>query len=400
MKILQLCYKPPVPPVDGGTLAMYSVAQGLLAAGHSLKILSLCSDKHPLLTDRIEPLFLQQTALETSFVDLSVHPLDAAVALLCGESYNVRRFDNPQFHKLIERTLADSDFDIIHVESIFLTPYLTTIRKHSAAPVILRAHNVEHRIWQQLASECRNPFKRWYLKKLALALRIYELEHINDFNGIVCITEDDAQAFRNEHCRRPITAIPFGIDVKPLHDAKADPFALFHIAAMDWQPNIDAVSWFLDSIWPLAKKEIPQLKLYLAGRKMPDSLKKLSSDSVNIVGEVPDAARFMADKQINIVPLKSASGLRIKIIEAMAHGKTVIATTTAAKGIDYTDGNNILIADTPAQFIKQIKLCTDNPQFAHQIGLNAHQFAQNHYSIDAVTSKLTDFYNIITKKTL
>ena len=107
MKILQLCYKPPVPPVDGGTLAMYSVAQGLLAAGHSLKILSLCSDKHPLLTDRIEPLFLQQTALETSFVDLSVHPLDAAVALLCGESYNVRRFDNPQFHKLIERTLDE-----------------------------------------------------------------------------------------------------------------------------------------------------------------------------------------------------------------------------------------------------------------------------------------------------
>ena len=393
MRILQLCYKPPVPPVDGGTMAMNSITQGLLNAGHSVRVLSLSSEKHPLRNDDIDPLYLKRTELRCVQVDLSIHPVSAAVALLCGESYNIKRFDTPEFHSLIRQTLESEVFDIIHVESIFLTPYLSTIRQYSKAPVVLRAHNVEHRIWQQIVKNTKRSLKRWYLKKLALALRVYELEHINDYDGIVCITRDDADIFKQEGCRRPITDIPFGININPLDDSQGDPYTLFHIGAMDWKPNVEAIRWFIDEVWPRAKKEMPQLRLHLAGRKMPEELMNLQLEGVTVEGEVPSATRFMVDKQINIVPLRAGSGLRIKIVEAMSLGKTVIATSTAASGIKYTDGEDILIANTPDQFVDQIRQCVNNSNLCHRIGRNAYQLACDNYSIENVTTKLTDFYN-------
>ena len=402
MKILQICYKPPFPPVDGGTLAMNSITKGLLSAGHSVKILSLSSNKHPLLADKADPAFLQKTRFESVQIDLSIHPLDAALSLLCGESYNIKRFDNANFHSLIAITLKEETFDIIHVESLFLTPYLTTIRRNSNAPVVLRAHNVEYRIWQQMALRLRPSAKRWYIKKLAFALRLYELQHINDYDGIVCITDNDADTYISEGCRRPIVAIPFGISITattPTNTASNIP-SLYHLGAMDWQPNVDAIEWFLSEVWPQLKKQVPQLQFFLAGRKMPQRFLDLHIDGVTVLGEVPDATEFIRSKQINIVPLHTGSGLRIKIIEAMALGKAVVATTTAVQGIHCNDGKELLIADTAQQFVEQIKRCIDNPDLCNTIGNNAYRFACQNYSIDSTTAKLVDFYNIIIEKTL
>ena len=216
MKVLQLCYKPPRPPVDGGTLAMNSITEGLLENGQEVTVLTVESDKHPIRRESLEEKYLQSTHFESVYIDLSIHPLDAAVALLCGESYNVKRFYSKHFASKLAEILKKNSFDIIHIESIFLAPYVPTIRQHSNARIVLRAHNVEHRIWRQMAESTRNPLKRWYLKKLALALRQYELEHINDFDGIACISAADVETFRRQGCHKPLIDIPFGIDIKTI----------------------------------------------------------------------------------------------------------------------------------------------------------------------------------------
>ena len=395
MKILQLCYKPPYPPVDGGTLAMNSITQGLLDAGHEVWVLSVWSDKHPADKVTSEVAYRQQTHFESVYINLSVNPIDAAVALLCGESYNVKRFVSNDFDKKLTEILDHEDFDIVHVESIFLAPYVDTIRKHSNARIVLRAHNIEHRIWRQMALSTRKPLKRWYLKKLALALRQYELQHIGDFDGIDCISADDANSFRQLGCRRPMTAIPFGIDLKPIPTSEPEPNTLYHIGSMDWMPNQEGIRWLLNDIWPLLHSQLPQLHLYLAGRKMPDDLMTLQREGVCVVGEVPDAAEFIASKQINIVPLLSGSGIRIKIIESMAMGKTVITTTVGAAGIDCTNGINILIADTPQQFADQLKRCVADPDLCRTIGCNARKLISEKYDNQILTKRLIDFYNKI-----
>lgn len=393
MKVLQLCNKPPYPPVDGGTMAMDSITEGLLYQGCEVKVLTVETDKHPVRRERIPDDYLQQTGLESVFIDLGVKPLPAAGAMLCGESYHVKRYVSEAFAAKLREILEKERFDIVHVESIFLTPYVPLIRKHSDAKVILRAHNVEHLIWKRVAQSCQNPLKRWYLKHLSLTLRAYELEHLNDYDGVVCITKNDAEVFRQAGCRKPIASIPFGIDTGEVPSVDVEPNSLFHIGAMDWLPNQESIRWLLEEVWPVVHREVPQAKLYLAGRKMPAQWMHANIEGVTVIGEVPDAMYFIGSKKINVVPLLSGSGIRVKIIEAMSIGKTVITTTVGAQGIDYTDGENILIADTPEQFAQQIKRCLDDDVFCSNIGKAAARLVAEQYNKQTLAKQLIDFYN-------
>lgn len=393
MKILQLCNKPPYPPVDGGTMAMNSITQGLLSRGCEVKVLTVKTDKHPVCENRIPDDYREKTALEAVYVDLSVKPLPALLAMLCGESYHVKRYESQEFAAKLREILTAEAFDVVHVESIFLTPYVPLIRKYSKAKVILRAHNVEHLIWRRVAQSCGNPLKRWYLKHLSLTLRAYELEHVGDYDGIVCITQNDADHFRQNGCRKPLTVIPFGVEPEEIPQVEAEPDSLFHIGAMDWLPNQESIRWLLEEVWPVVHREVPRAKLYLAGRKMPDRWMKADIEGVSVVGEVPDAMYFIGSKKINVVPLLSGSGIRVKIIEAMSVGKTVVTTTVGAQGINYTDGENLLIANTPDEFARQIKRCLDDDDFCRRVGQAAEKLIAEQYNEGKLADKLLDFYN-------
>ena len=399
MKVLQLCLKPPYPPVDGGTMAMNSVTQGLLAAGCEVKVLSVCSDKHPVKEQQMGERYTEQTRFEAVHLDLRVKPLAAAAALLCGESYHVKRFESEAFAARLREILQAETYDVVHMESIFLTPYVPVIRRYSQAKIVLRAHNVEHQIWRKVAQCTRNPFKRWYLKQLSLTLGAYEREHANGFDGVVCISPNDAEFFKQAGCRKKITTIPFGIDVPELvENVSAEPNTLFHIGSMDWMPNQEGIRWFLDKVWPIVHQQVPQARLYLAGRKMPADLMEAQIEGVTVVGEVPDSMYFISSKQINVVPLLSGSGIRVKIIEAMSVGKTVISTTVGAAGINYTDGKDLLIADTPEAFAQQIARCLNDEEFCQQVGRNAFDLIAHEYDNRRLTQRLTDFYTTLLGK--
>lgn len=393
MKVLQLCNKPPYPSVDGGTMAMDSITSGLLCEGCEVKVLTVETDKHPVRRELIPAEYLEQTGLESVYIDLRVKPLPAIFAMLCGESYHVKRYVSEAFAAKLRGILEKETFDIVHVESIFLTPYVPLIRKYSDAKIILRAHNVEHLIWRQVAQSCTNSLKRWYLKHLSLTLRAYELEHMNDYDGVVCITKNDAEVFRQAGCRKPVVSIPFGIDPGEVPSVEVEPDSLFHIGAMDWLPNQESIRWLLEEVWPVVHREVPQAKLYLAGRKMPARWMNATTEGVSVIGEVPDAMYFIGSKKINVVPLLSGSGIRVKIIEAMSIGKTVITTTVGAQGIDYTDGENILIADTPEQFARQIKRCLDDDAFCSRVGEAAAQLVADQYDRKKLAEELIEFYN-------
>lgn len=398
MKVLQLCNKPPYPSVDGGTLAMNSITQGLLEAGCEVRVLSLCSDKHPVLESRMTEEYRRATRFEAVHIDLGIHPLDAGVALLCGESYHVKRFVSKEFARRLAQVLDEEQFDVVHVESVFMTPYLPVVREHSQAKVILRAHNVEHMIWRRVAQSERNPLKRWYLKHLSLTLSAYEREHLNDYDGVVSITANDAQLMREMGCRKPMVSIPFGVSPETEMQVEEEPNSLFHIGSMDWMPNLEGVRWFLDQVWPSVHKRMPQLTLYLAGRKMPNDLMRLEMEGVRVLGEVPDAMYFIASKQINVVPLLSGSGIRVKIIEAMSAGKVVVTTSIGAAGIGCTDGKDVLIADTPQQFVEQLERCVTNPEFCRQLGANALRLIAQQYGVEQLTQQLLTFYDQILNR--
>ncbi|MFM7311498.1 MAG: glycosyltransferase, partial [Flavobacteriales bacterium] len=326
---------------------MNNVSQGLLQAGHKVKILTIFTQKHDFTPELLPEDYVEKTGIEGVYIDTRINAVDAFSAFLTSDSYNISRFFSTDFDIRLTKWLKREAFDIIHLESLFMAPYIGTIKRYSSAPIVLRTHNLEYVIWEKIALGTSNPLKRMYLKYLASKLRNYEVGALNQVSGIAAISEEDRHRFLNVGVKKKIKTIPFGVEMNRYRPGSIDDaeFALFHLGAMDWGPNLEGISWFLNSIWPRIHGAFPQLKLHLAGRNMPKEIMGKKYPQVIIDGDIQDAMSYMNSKKIMVVPLLSAGGVRIKIIEGLALGRVVISTTLGSEGLDCEDGQQILLAD-------------------------------------------------------
>jgi glycosyltransferase involved in cell wall biosynthesis len=339
MRILQLCNKPPYPPIDGGSKAMHNLTRGLLAAGHEVKVLCISTPKNTLDLDAIPVDYKDRTRIEGVFVDTSVNIVDAFTDLLTADNYNISRFFSPDVDIRLIRLLTEETFDIIQLESLFMTPYIPTVRRYSIAPIVLRSHNLEHVIQDRIATGEKNFLKRPYRKFLAKQLHDYEMSILDRVDGIAAISPSDAEHFMVHGTRTPISTIPFAVEpTEYLPEVKRNtgPTVFFHLGSMDWLPNEEGIRWLLDHVWPKVLKKRPNAQLQLAGNKMPEDLLKREDHGVVIRGRVKNALKYMRARHVMVVPLFSAGGMRVKIIEGMALGKAVISTPIGAEGIDHT----------------------------------------------------------------
>ncbi|HQV37569.1 MAG: glycosyltransferase [Flavobacteriales bacterium] len=398
MRILQLCNKPPYPPLDGGSKAMHNITQGLLDAGHQVKVLCISTAKHPLKVASIPDEYRERTRIEGVFVDTSLNVVDAFTDLVTADNYNISRFFSPDMDIRLIQLLSQEEFDIIHLESLFVTPYIPTLRRYSKARIVLRSHNLEHVIQERIAKGERNILKKPYRKFLARQLKEYEREVLKQVDGVAAITDADAQHMREHGCETPIITVPFGIDPGD-YEAPMPPGRpiFFHLGSMDWMPNEEGIRWLLRTVWPRVIKKHPEAKLHLAGNRMPKDMIRARLPGTTVVGRVPDANRYIAQRHVMLVPLFSAGGMRVKIIEGMAMGKCIISTTIGAEGIDHTPGKNILIADTAAAFTDQIDKVLAEPQLADAIGKEAWKLVRARHTNSDIIKELVAFYASLAK---
>ena len=401
MRILQLCNKPPYPPIDGGSKAMLTLSKGLLGAGHSVKVLCISTPKQPLELQAVPAELMEQTRMEGVFVDTSLNIVDAFTDLITADNYNISRFFSPDMDIRLIRLLTEETFDIVQLESLFMTPYIPTLRRYSKARIVLRSHNLEHVIQQRIAIGERNFLKRPYRQFLAKQLERYEMEVLDRVDGVAAISPADAEHFLGHGSSTPIVPIPFGVDLKdypvPEEKAVATP-VFFHLGSMDWQPNEEGIRWLLNSVWPRVIKKRPQARLDLAGNKMPKDLIDLDIPGVMIQGRVRDAVAYMQKRQVMLVPLFSAGGMRVKIIEGMAMGRTIISTPIGAEGINYTDGKDVLLARTATEFVERILGLIDRPESVRAIGLAAHALVRDQYAEESIARDLIAFYQRLLGK--
>ncbi len=399
MKILQLCYKPPFPVVDGGSMGMHTLTMGLLNNEHKVKVLAFNTFKHPVKISELPKEYIEKTQFETIFVNLKLNVFSALCSFIKNESYHVKRFYCQEMEERLDSLLKEEEFDVIQLESIFLSHYISVIRKNSKAKIVLRAPNIEHLIWEKTAQSTKNPLKKIYLNQLAYSLKKYELEMVNNYDGVYPVTKVDANYFIENGCKVPCKNVPVGIETPDFIDKDIEEKdSLFHIGSMNWIPNQQAIEWFLDNVWDMVHEKLPNIKAYFAGRAMPQWLLNLNREGVVIYGEVPDSARFICSKEIMIVPLLSGSGIRIKILEAMSLRKCIIATSQAAEGILYENNVNIVIANTPEEFAESIYKCVTDKEFSHNIAQNAEKLISEKYNINAIARELVDLYGQLEVK--
>jgi polysaccharide biosynthesis protein PslH len=391
MRILQLCNKPPYPAVDGGTIAMHAITQGLLDAGHSVKVLAIETAKHPFKKDKAPAEYLEQTQAEAVFLDTAIKPLALLGSFINGGLYIISRFTSAAFTERLTAILKENTFDAIILESLFVAPYINTIRQHSKAKIILRAHNVEHLIWQRMLDNEGNVLKLIYLKKMVAQLKAYEVNAFAKVDGIAAISSIDAGVI-SKLCPQAKTAtINLSTNYIPLANVAVEANTVFHLGSMDWQPNLEGIEWFISNVWPLVITKNKSVKLHLAGRNMPAGLLAKTGNSIIVEGAVESPAHYMAARQVMVVPLFSGSGVRVKIIEGMALGKAIVATPVAIEGIDVTNAQNILIADTAQAFANAILTLLESQDKINTMGQNAAHFIDEHYRSGVIIKKLEDF---------
>jgi glycosyltransferase involved in cell wall biosynthesis len=377
-------------------MAMNSIITGLLDAGHQVKILAVNNEKYKVSEADIPEDYKRKTGIELIDVDLRVRPLKAFVNLFTNKSYHVERFISKEFKARLAEVLEKEHFDVVQLEMLYMMPYVETIREHSKAMIVLRAHNVEHKIWERIAKETRFFAKRWYINHLASTLKNYELSALETVDGIAAITRKDAAYFR-KYCSKPIIDIPYGVypeEFTPKSEIEGRP-KFYHIGSMNWMPNEEGIRWFIEEVLPKTVEKVPDFVYHLAGRNMPEWLTALKNPHVEVIGEVPDAKAFVAENDVAIVPLLAGSGIRIKIIESMAMGKTVITTRVGAEGILYDEEVNIIIAENIAKLVEAIRSLNENPQTAVRIGQAARKLVEETYDNRKIIARLLMFYEQI-----
>lgn len=403
MKILQLCKKFPYPLKDGESIAVTYLAKAFAELGNEVTLLSMNTSKHWFDTANLPHDFDHYSAVHTVFVNNHIRPAPALANLFTDKSYHIERFDDPAFAAKLTVLLQKERFDVVQLESVYLAPYIPVIRQHSNAKIALRAHNVEHEIWERVGANS-HPLKKWYLQKITPRLKEYEVARLNDYDLVIGISERDLVQFRRLGLRKPSTVTPIGLDCRdyqPDESSFQRPLSLSFIGSLDWMPNLEGLKWFLEKVWmPVLAPAFPKLTFHIAGRTAPEWLRRLQVPGVHFHGEVQSAPDFINQHSIMVVPLLSGGGMRAKILEGMAVGKVVLSTTLGMEGISAKDRKECLLADTPEEFRAAIRLCYDMDAELVKMGRRAQAFCAEHYDNLEVAKRLTETYRTLLRPKL
>jgi glycosyltransferase involved in cell wall biosynthesis len=381
MRILQLCKKFPFPLKDGESIAVTHLSKALHQMGCDLTLLSMNTHKHHYDIANLPSDYSYFTEIHSVNVDTSINGWDAFINLVKGQSYHVARFISEDFNDKLIEILTKEKFDVIQLETLYLAPYIETIQKYSTAIISLRAHNIEHEIWERIIEHHPNNWRKWYLKHLTKQLKKYEVEQFEKYDLLIAFTDRDLGKFRKLGYHNGAITSPIGIELKQYqpHLQPNTSLSITFIGALDWMPNSEALNWFLTKVWKMVNAHHPEFELHVAGRNCPDHIKNLKIPKVIIHGEVEDSNRFISSHPVMVVPLLSGSGMRVKILEGMALGKVIITTSLGLEGIPATHKENILIADTPEQFLECLEYIHFNPDEITRLGHNAVNFVSDRY---------------------
>jgi glycosyltransferase involved in cell wall biosynthesis len=391
--VLIVCNRVPFPLKDGGALAMYAQIKGWHDLGKAVHVVCMNTSRHRVVEASLPALFQQISSFKMLDIDTDIKVINVLRNLLFSRKpEHAERFYNLRFEQVLIEQVQSVQPDIIQLESIYLDSYIPALRQHSKAKLIQRLHNIESEVWYRLAKETKYLLKRWYLFNLAKRIAQFEQDAWQHCDALLPISEADTHKIMTSGIQKALCTIPYGIELKEQANTTWPAMTkAYHIGAMDWQPNIDAMEWMCTEIITEVCKVIPDFCFYFAGRNMPQQFFSQQSKHIVCAGEVPNAAAFIADKAILVVPLRSGSGIRVKTLEAMAAQKLVISTQIGMQGIAAQNGIHFIQADSSQAFVAAILWAQQNPEVAYQIACNGASLVRSQYQQKILMEKEQHF---------
>lgn len=400
MKILMVTGSLPYPPHQGGALRVYGLIRGLHKARHIITLMSF----HDGETADAEASPLKKYCHQIVTVPPPRRTMTERLRdlILTRQADIARRLYSPAFRDQLFALLDAAPYDLVQFEGIEAACYLPEVRaKYPALKLCYDAFNAEAALQRVIYEVDRAERSRW-LAALYSSIQVgriaeYERELCQKADLVVAVSAEDAQILAAHRPDGRVPVVPNGIDAAEYAN-KAERIdlpenALVFTGKMDYRPNVDAVVWFVREVLPHIREELPDAKLYVVGQKPHARLEGLrDQDSVEITGWVKDVRPFLWSAGVYVAPLRMGSGTRLKILEAMAAGCSVVATSTAASGLDIDARRCMVIADDPKEMAVKIVDLLESPSLRSVKGITAQAYVKLTYDWSVLVPKLLEAY--------
>ena len=385
MKIIWVKAGGLVPPDSGGKIRSLNIAKEL-AKSHEVT----------LFTFYVEEPNDEHYTLAPIFHKVVTHPLRVSTGRGFGEAigylasffsplpYSFSKYCRPEVTSHLREVLTTGQYDIILCDFVNAAP---VVPFDLGIPVVIFTHNVEAMIWRRHWEVTVNPVWKFVFKREYAKMRTAEMDYLRRSTHVLTVSDTDTAFFAKDLSPAKITTIPTGVDIDYFQPTDGEePDSLVFTGSMDWMPNEDGILYFVNAILPLIRKQRPNVKLWVVGRRPGKKIQALAESDPGIVvtGRVEDIRPFIAKGAVYIVPLRVGGGTRLKIFEAMAMGKAVISTTIGAEGLPVTNGSDIVLADEPNFFADEVCRLLDSPRERKRIGDAARRIVEEKYSWAAV----------------
>jgi glycosyltransferase involved in cell wall biosynthesis len=400
MRILIISHFLPYPPKGGSFLRNYNLLKET-AANHEIHMLTFHQAVHlkdgGTLEERIKAIAGFCNHLEVFDIPTDRNRLSWYTLLLLNvfapTPYSVWRFWSRPMVNAIRRQLREHSFDLIQIDTIALAAFA---RLAPSLPKLLVHQNIESELLYRRSRYVRNPPAKAYLALQAWKLRRFERKASRMVDHHTTVSGQDRETLLRISPGSKVTVVPNGVDpgyFKATTDT-VEPNSLIYVGGMTWFPNYDAILYFIDLVWPLIKKDVPEAKLTHIARQISNEFTRMAENdpALRFLGFVDDIRPAMSRSAVYIVPLRIGGGTRLKILDAMSMGKAIVSTSIGCEGIDVTDGHDILIADTPAEFAAKTVELMRNPQLRDTLSKNARETVTKKYAWNVIAPELEEAY--------
>lgn len=386
MRLFFLTHRIPFPPNKGDKIRSYNILN-YLVKHHDVNLACLVDDESDL------GLVPEIKSRVNQFVFDRIRPLKkklfALRSLVYSTSLTVSYFYSPGLQMQIDKIIDAEDIDAFICFSSPMAEYL--FRSRHANGKIYRAIRIMDLIdidsykWRQYAEE-RSMWISWIYRHEAKHLAEYEKRIVKEFDHVLVVTEQEKKLFPESGEMSNLDVMSNGVDLEffvpvPAQRLVAIQPTLVFTGVMDYQPNVDGMKWFVESVFPRIQVAIPDIELLIVGNKPTREVERLGQiQGVVVTGFVEDIREYLAKANVCIVPLKTARGIQNKVLEAMAMGKAVVCTPQAHEGIHAIPDEEIIVAGDAEAFVVNIISLLENKSKAEQLGIKARLRVEQEYS--------------------
>lgn len=390
--ILVLCHRLPYPPDKGDRIRSYHLLRHLAQGGWRIHLAALADHSRDLANqERLRPMCASLAVEPRSGWGRYLSPLGA----LRGTSMSVECFRNRRLQRHVDQVLATEHVDAVLAVCSPMAEYVLASPGLLPRTMVLDLVDVDSQKWRAYAEQDRGP-GRWLYGLEARLLGRYERLAGQAFGNVVLVSEAEADLFRSlngDGCK--VLSISNGVDLRYFSpDNRPEPVVpgrIVFCGAMDYPPNIDAVTWFANEVFPLVRAKLPESEFVIVGANPVPRVRSLAElANVRVTGPVKDVRPYVASAALSVAPLRLARGLQNKVLEAMAMAKAVLATPQAFEGIEAEPGRDLAVArDSAMDFAKAALGLLGDPQAARTMGSRARRQVEKNYSWEARLAPLT-----------